>query len=91
MMKRDKFDLVVLVFMWILGLVLAAAIGAACVGCGPAFTAADETDGDEEVLILQTGVAVYPSPSVVVPKPLPPRSTRPAPLSTRPAASEVRP
>lgn len=81
-MKRDRFDLVVLVFMWSVACVLAAAIGAACVGCGPAFTAEEEPE-DDEVIILETGPAVYPSSSVVAPPPLPPRSSRPAPGRSR--------
>lgn len=67
-MKQDKFNLAVLVFMWI--------IGAACVGCVAPFTLLEETEPEE---IGATKAAppervAYPLSSAAVPVP---RRTRP--------------
>lgn len=49
-------------------------------GCGDAFVLVCDALGYQ---IVETGPAAYPSSSVVVPEPLPPRSTRPAPGARR--------
>jgi len=76
------FDVAVLVFLWMIGLLLlAAAIGPACVGCGPAFTL--ESDPEPKVIVIETGELEPPASSVVVPEP--------PTIGERPRRAEVRP
>lgn len=60
-------------------------------GCIGAPFVLDESDPPPEVLIIETGPAEYPSSSAVVPAPLPPRSTRPAPVVAHAFDGGVRP
>lgn len=52
----------------------------ALAGCGDAFSLVCDAAGFG---VIETGPAEYPSSSAIVPAPLPPRSTRPAPGAGR--------
>lgn len=52
------------------------------VGIGAPFVL-EESEPAPEALVIETGPVEYPSSSAVVPAPLPPRSTRPAPGAGR--------